>query len=144
MRGDDQPVRGEIRIRGFRRVSHGLFLLERPGLSETDEFVRDLEAWRLVLPEEAVFTHVTAARLLGWRLPHLPFPARVFAAVRGGVGRPRRPGLICSRLVERDPEEPARTAHGLPVDQPEEVLLRAARDLAHIDLVILMDSARAL
>jgi very-short-patch-repair endonuclease len=31
---------------------------------------------------------------------------------------------------------------GLPVDQPEEILLRAARDLAHLDLVVLIDSAR--
>ncbi len=32
---------------------------------------------------------------------------------------------------------------GLPVEQPEEVLLRAARDLGHLDLVVLIDAARA-
>jgi hypothetical protein len=31
---------------------------------------------------------------------------------------------------------------GLPVDTPEEILLRAARDLGHLDLVVLLDSAR--
>jgi len=132
-----------MRIRGFRRVSHGLFVAERPGLSEDEEFVRDLKAWRLVLPEQAVFTHLTAARLLGWRLPHLGMPVPVFAAVRGVERRPRRSGLICSRLIERDTHVVPRLARGLPVDEPEEVLLRAARDLAHVDLVVLIDSALA-
>jgi hypothetical protein len=81
MRTNDEPIRGEIRIRGFRRVSHGLFLIERPELGEDDEFRRDLRAWSLVLPDGAVFTHLTAARLLGWPLPHLPGPVPVFAAV---------------------------------------------------------------
>ncbi len=144
MRTDDEPIRGEIRVRGFRRVSHGLFVTERPELSDNDEFLRDLRAWRLVLPEGAVFTHVTAARLLGWRLPNLLNPVPVFAAVHGGERRPRRPGLICSRLVSPDEGGGPRTVHGLPVDAPEEILLRAARDLSHLDLVVLLDSARAL
>ena len=56
--------------------------------------------------------------------------------------RPRRPGLICSRLdrtAQVDAEPVLR--HGQPVDLPEEVLLRAARDLAMLDLVPLVDSA---
>lgn len=139
----DEPIRGEVRVCGFRRVSHGLFLLERPGLSEEEEFLRELGAWRLVLPAGAVFTHVTAARLLGWTLPQLPVPPPVFAAVHGGERRPRRAGLTCSRLVDPSAGEPVRTVRGLPVDAPEEILLRAARDLGHLDLVVLIDSARA-
>jgi hypothetical protein len=142
VRTDDEPIRGEVRVRGVRRVSHGLFVHERPGLSEDDEFLRDLRAWCLVLPTGAVFTHVTAARLLGWRLPHLATPVPVFAAVHGGERRPRRPGLICSRLVATDEAGP--TVQGLSVDAPEEILLRAARDLGHLDLVVMIDSARAL
>jgi hypothetical protein len=141
---DNGPVRGEIRARGFRRVSHGLFVTECAGLSEDDEFLRDLQAWRLVLPDGAVFTHVTAARLLGWRLPHLPGPVPVFAAVHGTERRPRRPGLICSRLRTTDSAGLPHSAQGLPIDTPEEILLRAARDLGHLDLVVLLDSARAL
>jgi hypothetical protein len=141
---DDEPIRGEIRVRGFRRVSHGLFVTERPGLSPEDEFLRDLRAWCLVLPDGAVFTHLTAARLLGWRLPHLSNPVPVFAAVHGRERRPRRPGLICSRLVTTEHGSDARSVQGLPVDAPEEILLRAARDLSHLDLVVLLDSARAL
>lgn len=144
MADDDEPIRGQIRSPGFRRLSHGLFLLERTELGEEQEFLRDLHAWRLVLPENAVFTHVTAARLLRWRLPQLPRPVPVFAAVHGGERRPRRPGLICSRLVTRDGRTDQVWVHGLPVDEAEEILLRAARDLGHLDLVVLVDSARRL
>jgi hypothetical protein len=144
MRQDDEPIRGEVRRRGFRRVSHGLFLVERSALSDADEFHRDLRAWLEVLPPDAVFTHVTAARLLRWRLPHLPEQVPVFAAVHGGERRPRRVGLICSRLVPPNGDTTRwLSKEGLPVDQPEEILLRAARDLGHLDLVVMIDSARA-
>lgn len=135
----DDPIRGEIRSAGFRRVSHGLFLPNRPGYDAEREFLRDLNAWLLVLPKGAVFTHVTAARLYGWQLPKLPEQVPVFAAVSGDRNRPRRPGLICSRLVR--PDNPAERG-GFPVDRPEEVLLRAARDVGTLDLTIMVDSAR--
>lgn len=135
----DEPIRGEVRLAGHRRVSHGLFLLLRDDLTENQEFVRELKAYQLVLPESAVFTHVTGARLLGWRLPNLPEQVPVFAAVDTGDERPRRHGLICSRLVRE--RRPRRGMGGLPVDAPEEILLRAARDLGLLDLVILIDSA---
>jgi len=115
------------------------------GLSDEDEFRRDLSAWMLVLPDGAVFTHLTAARLRGWRLPALPEQVPVFAAVRGTHRRPRRPGMICSRLVgPSPPASPPQMIGGLPVDSAEEVLLRCARDLGHLDLVVLIDSALAL
>ena len=92
-----------------------------------------------------MFTHLTAARLRGWRLPALPEQVPVFAAVRGTHRRPRRPGMICSRLVEPGPQPTASAMiDGLPVDSAEEVLLRCARDLGHLDLVVLIDSALAL
>lgn len=134
---NDAPVRGHIRRVGYRRVSHGLFLPVREGARDDEEFLRDLRAWLLVLPDTAVFTHVTAARLLGWQLPRLPEHTPVFAAVTLGAPRPRREGLICSRL--RRNIEGGR-AQGMPVDAPEEVLLRAARDLGVLDLVVMLDS----
>lgn len=145
MSSDTAPIRGEVRLAGHRRVSHGLFLPVTEGLSDEEEFRRDLSAWMLVLPDEAVFTHLTAARLRRWRLPALPEQVPFFAAVRGTHRRPRRPGLICSRLVQPDTEPtPREMIDGLPVDLPEEVLLRCARDLGHLDLVVLIDSALAL
>jgi hypothetical protein len=135
---DDAPVRGEVRTQDHRRVSHGLFVKRRDGLSYADEHLRDLRAWQLVLPPDAVFTHVTAALLYGWDLPALPEQLPVWASVEGDGPRPRRPGLICSRL-KRATE--AQVRHGLPVDRPEEVLLRMARDLGHLDLAIVTESA---
>jgi hypothetical protein len=132
-------IRGHLRLAGHRRVSHGLFLPHVPGLSAQEEFLRDLGALREVLPDSATFTHVTGARVLGWQLPALPEQVPVFASVAGDVSRPQRPGLIYSRLVR--PSMPA-LVHGLPVELPEEILLRAARELGLLDLLILLDSAR--
>ncbi|GAB3788866.1 hypothetical protein [Nocardioides ungokensis] len=135
------PIRGQVRLVDHRRVSHGLYLRKQDGLTIDEESLRDLGAYLLVLPKGAVFTHVTAARLLGWQLPKMPEQVPVFAAVQGDPKRPRRHGLICSRLVR---ETRAGEAMGLPVDSPEEILLRAARDLGVLDLVIMIDSARNL
>lgn len=143
MTGSDPhaPIRGHIRQVGFRRVAHGLFLPIKPDPEPDDEFRRDLRAWLMVLPQGARFTHVTAARLLGWQLPNLPEQVPVFAAVDQSETRPRRPGLICSRLVS---DRPRTVVKELPIDPPEEILLRAARDLGLLDLLILVDSARRL
>ena len=137
MKTEDRPIRGEVRAAGHRRVSHGLYVVDLPHLSPWEEFLRDLNALLLVLPGCAVFTHVTAARLLGWQLPALPAQVPVFAAVRGDH-HPRRPGLICSRLTHKSTPG---VVHRLPIDSPEEILLRCARDLGVLDLVIMIDSA---
>ena len=131
-----------MRLTCFRRVSHGLYLRRADGLDDEAEFLRELRAWLQVLPHGAVFTHLTAARLRGWRLPAVPAQVPVFAAVHGAERRPRRPGLICSRLVEPPTgSAPVETRHDLPVDAAPEILLRAARDLGVLDLVIMIDSA---
>jgi hypothetical protein len=146
MHDKDDPIRGEVRCVGFRRVSHGLYLEERTGLPDDDEFRRELGAWLLVLPSGAVFTHVTGARLRGWRLPALPEQVPVFASVHADTRHPRRPGLTCSRLVESADVRPhgPRARDDLPTDSPEEILLRCSRDLGHPDVVVMIDSALAL
>lgn len=135
---DDAPIKGEVRTQGNRRVAHGLFVKQRDGLSDAEEMLRDLHAWLLVLPASAVFTHLTAVILYGWDVPKLPEVLPVWAAVQGDSRRPRRPGLICSRL-RRTTESLVR--RDLPVDRPEEVLLRLARDLGHLDLAVIVESA---
>jgi hypothetical protein len=132
------PFRGRHRSPAFRRVSHGL-QMRRLDISAVEEHLRDLKAWRLVLPPDAVFTHVTGAWLYGWWLPQLPEHLPTFAAT-AATRRPRRAGLVCSRL---DSVAVELRRHGLPVDSAGEVLLRAARDLALLDLVPMIDRAFA-
>ena len=137
MDNSGDAIRGQVRLVGFERLSHGLYQPTRPGLSADQAFLRELRALLLVLPPDAAFTHVTAARVLQWQLPNLPDNIPVFAAVRGDR-RPRRHGLITSRLTH--PSEVA-VVEGLPIDSPEEILLRASRDLGVLDLAIMLDSA---
>lgn len=135
------PIRGHIRLAGYRRVSHGLFLPSPEGSDSGSEheWHRELGAWLLVLPGGAQFTHLTGARLKKWKLPPVPDHLPVFAVVGRTDPRPRRNGLICSRLEVAGPEN---YVNGLPVDASEEILLRAARDLGLLDLLVLVDSAR--
>jgi hypothetical protein len=135
--GADGAIRGEVRAIGHQRVAHGLYRLETPELTPWENFLLDLGALRLLLPPAFAFTHVTGGRLRGWDLPALPEKVPFFAAVRED-SRPRRPGLICSRLTHPSEVE---EIHGLPVDEPAEILLRAARDLSELDLAVMLDSA---
>jgi hypothetical protein len=138
--GSDGAIRGEVRLAAHNRLAHGLYRPETPHLDARENLLLDLSALRLVLPEDAVYTHITGADLLGWQLPKLPEQVPRFAAVRGTL-HTRRPGLICSRLIhESEPWE----VSGLLVDAPEEIVLRAARDLADLDLAIMLDSAARL
>ncbi|TIC86487.1 hypothetical protein [Nocardioides sp. GY 10127] len=144
-------VRGQRPLSTHRRVAHGVYV-ERPAPGVRDDprcrLIDDLRALLLVLPPGATFTHVTAAAVLGWSLPKLPDVPPVFASVGDRDPRPRRPGLICSRLRRSHLHEEVLPASvrgaPVPVDHPAEILLRAARDLGTIDLVILADSARRL
>ncbi|MEZ5094897.1 MAG: hypothetical protein R2731_01375 [Nocardioides sp.] len=98
---------------------------------------RELRAIQLVLPAGSGFTHVTAAWILGWWMPILPDLLPVFAA-GPGIARPRRAGLVFSRLPTMAPVSLSR---GLPIVAPAEAILRAARDLALLDLVPMLESA---
>lgn len=137
------PVRGHYRLTSLERVAHGLF---QPRVDDEDPgtaWRRQLRALLLVLPPGSRFTHVTAAVLLGWWAPKLPEKIPVFASVDEDARRPRRPGLIVSRL-RRTNDAGALWVGDLPVDQPEEILLRAARELSVLDLTPMVDSARRL
>lgn len=153
------PVRGQVRAAGWDRLSHGLYLPASPtsaraamsGIDPTrrmagqpadEPFPRPraatLAAWQLVLPPSAVFTHVTAAGVCNWWLPPLPDKVPVFAATVLQEGRPRREGIVVSRLTRAT--EPV-TRAGLRLDSSAEVVLRLARDLCTLDTTVVLDSA---
>lgn len=134
----DAPVRGRIRGGRLRRVCFGLGVRRVSGRSPQEERWRDLRAYLAVAPAAAVFTGLTGAELLGWDLPKVPAPAPVFMAVGLPDPRPRRQGLVVHRLTR---QRRRLLRHGLPVDEPEEVLLAAARYVDRLDLLILVESA---
>lgn len=135
----EAPIRGHVRAVGHDRVSHGLFLPESRNGDPERAWLRTLHAWQQVLPKTAAFTHVTAARLYGLPLPALPEQVPVFASVNHRDPRPRREGLVCSRLTR---QQSAKRIRGFLVEEVEEVMLRAARDLGVLDLVPMIDHAR--
>lgn len=132
------PIKGRVRRADYRRLSHGLYLPEDPNAGPHQRALDDLRAWMLVLPPGTAFTHVTAAGLLRWWTPQLPASTPIFAATTQ-ANRPRRSGLICSRLPGDEGYRIVRG--GFRVAEPAEVLLRAARDLAELDLIPLVESA---
>ncbi len=120
--------------RAWRRVTYGVWEDDAPRTP-----LEALGGWALVLPSTTAFTHLSACAAYGWWLPSCP-PAPVFVALPASVARPRRPGLkVC-----RHPVQPAtRLVQGVRLAEPPETLLAAARDLAVLDLVVLVDSALA-
>ena len=96
-----------------------------------------LQGWSRVLPDTAVFTHLTAAEMRGWWLP-APVPHPVFAAVDERVRHPQRRGLKVLRLGG---DGTAEEVDGVRVASPAETLLTCAADLDVLDLVPLADSA---
>lgn len=123
---------GWVRGRDWRRVTRGAYA------STGSDWLADLAAWHLVLPDGAAFTHLTAARMRGWwTLPYVEVPV-VFAQAPPGGGRNRRPGV---RVIRTEPVEPPDLIAGMPVASPIDILLACARDLGALDLSIIIDGA---
>ena len=136
---DEQPVirrttRGESVGDVWLSVTRGA----RRHRDAEDAHVAELHAWQAVLPEGAVFTHLTAARLAGWWLPPLPADLPVFVALPESSPRVRRPGLVTlRRRATAQVDEVA----GLRVDPAAQALLMASRTLGRLDLTCLVTSA---
>lgn len=127
-----EAVCGYRRGLGWTKVTSGIYL-PTPAPSEIER----LQAWSLVLPARAAYTHLTGAALRGWWLPG-PVPHPVFVASRKGETVPQRPGLHVTRLAEFPS---AQVVGGVRVLDGAEILLAACRDLGLLDLVQLGDSA---
>jgi hypothetical protein len=100
--------------------------------------LEEFAAWQLLLPPHGCFTHVTGAAIRGWWLPSLPDGLPVFVALQPGDVRPDREGIRSLRTISDREHD---VIDGLRVAHPAEILLAAARDLGHLDLVILIDAA---
>ena len=140
----DPPFRGEIRLTTQRRVSHGLGVCEetrsqrRGGVDGAT-----CAAYLLVLPpRRGLHPPHRGPSCSAGSCPKLPDQVP-------GVRRRRQATRLAPRRARADLLAAGRTrcarssAHGLPVDRAEEILLRAARDLSLLDLLILLESALA-
>jgi len=98
------------------------------------------QAFALVLPDDAMFTHQTGTEILG-----LPLPRRL----QGGplhVSTPSERALVRRKGVRghRGAERRRRlTVHGLPVGAPEDLLVDLAPALTVVELVQLGDAVLA-
>ena len=139
------PESVDGRCNGMGRQAPRLALAEgQPWALPSEDAVPDhrhlLQTWSLVVPAESAFTHLTAARHLGWWLPPLPADLPVFVAVAEASPRPRRQGLRASR----HPTVPSwQVFDGVRTTTAAETLLACARDLELLDMVVLIDAALA-
>ncbi|MCM0639983.1 hypothetical protein [Cellulomonas wangsupingiae] len=115
--------------RRWTTVARGLH--HPPGLTA-------LHAWQHVLPASAAFSHLTAAGLHGWWLPQVPPDLPVLVDQAEADHRTRRPGVRVTRTTS---PVPVLERDGLRVAVAPHTLLPCARDLALLDLVVLVDSA---
>lgn len=132
--GQPRPraVRGQPRLRAYRREAHGIHRLVDLG----DEVVATLLAWQLLMTNQGCFTALTSAIVRGWWLPPIPDGAPVFMSMGVDDPRPMRWGVRTSRherAIEFDEIDGVRCAC-VP-----ETLLACARWLCVIDLVVLID-----
>ncbi|MBO3088314.1 hypothetical protein [Cellulomonas dongxiuzhuiae] len=134
METDDQDATHAVHVgrhpgRGWVRVSHGL---------QRHPATPDVTAWQSLLPTSAAFSHLTAARLHGWWLPELPADLPVLVDQPRDQARSRRAGLRVTRTAR---DVPTVALDGVRVTAPAATLLACARDLALLDLVVLVDAA---
>lgn len=115
--------------------------LHRPDdLGPSEALRADLLAWQLLLPRGGGFTHLTAARVRGLRMPPLPTATPVFAVMGITDSRPQRRGLV----VRREGSAPTvETVDGLRLAPEADLLLACAADLGLLDLVPMVDGVLA-
>lgn len=130
-----RPRRGQRRPAGWHPVTRGVCRR----VDAEDPWLSDLAAWGDVLPDDARWTHLTAARIRGWWLPPLPEATPVYTA-HGPRHRVRRTGLRASRRQHLGPLD---DVVGLPVDPAPMILVVCARDLGELDLACLVAGALA-
>ena len=113
-------------------MTHGIHR-ERHG-----DWLTGLRGWQLLMTDQGCFTGLTALQVHGVPLPSLPDGTPVFMAMGKDDPRPMRDGVHTSRHVRPVPYVEER---GLRVATVAEALTAAARWVALVDLVCLVDAA---
>ncbi|HEY0216783.1 MAG TPA: hypothetical protein VGC57_10365 [Cellulomonas sp.] len=91
------------------------------------------------LPPGAVFSHVTALRLLGTDLPRgVRRAADIHVQVARPTPRPRRAGVVAHSRASA--HGPVQLRDGLPVSTAEQAWVQLAPELTHTELIVLGDA----
>lgn len=140
------PIRhADAHARGFtaeqlRRSPH--FVHPVDGVAQIASSVSDLamtcRAIAMVLPADAVFTHVTSASLRGWWMPMLD-DLPIVACSDGEAPHHDRRGVYVRRCGI--PPGHRHQLHGVAVASPEWTIIELAEHLALLDLVAVIDGA---
>lgn len=113
----------------FRSVYRGILIAS----AVPDTIVVRARAARLLLPKDAVFSHHTAARLLGGPAPDTSF-------IHASIGRDHRRRIAQVQLHRFTYEPDAMWRHGLPVTTPAQTFLHLALGLDLLHVVALGDA----
>lgn len=106
--------------------------------SSADDLAATCRAVAKILPSDAVFTHLTSARLRGWWLPLVDdFP--LIACTGGDAPHHDRRGVYVRRCSI--PPGHRHEVLGVAVASPEWTIVELAEQLALLDLVAVIDSA---
>ena len=97
---------------------------------------------QLVLPPDAVFSHLTAAALRGWWLPVLPAQPPLIATAGRGTPHRNRRGVFVRRCCLNPGQRTV--LDGIRIATAEWTLVELAEHLSLVDLVVVMDAALSL
>jgi very-short-patch-repair endonuclease len=106
--------------------------------SSADDLAATCRAIAMVLPDDAVFTHLTAAALRGWWLPMLD-DLPIIACSDGDAPHHDRRGVYVRRCGI--PPGHRHRVRGAAIASPEWTIIELAEHLALLDLVAVIDSA---
>lgn len=127
-------TRDELRNRQWCHPAEGVSLPRAAG----DDLPSTCRAIQLVLADDAVFTHWTAAVLRGWWLPDIG-ETPVIASTTGEAPHHDRRGVYIRRC--NVPPQHRQVTEDISIASPERVIVELGETLALIDLVAVIDSA---
>lgn len=124
-------------VRNPRTFAHPVNGVAQPAATQHD-LAATCRAIALVLPPDAVFTHVTSAQLRGWWMPLLDaWP--IVACSEAGATHVDRRGVYVRRCAI--PPGHRQSLDGVRVASAEWTIVELAEHLALLDLVAVIDSA---
>lgn len=127
-------TRGHLRTSRYEHPVSGVSVLS----GQATDLPTVCAAIMLVLPDDAVFTHLTSATLRNWWLPTID-DAPIIACTNGEAPHLDRRGVYVRRCDL--PPGHRTTFRGLRLASPEWTIIELAEHLRLIDLVVVIDCA---